>query len=262
MKVIFLGTGTSHGIPMIGCDCDVCTSDDPRDKRTRVSIAVEYDDGYTILIDTTPELRIQCLACDIRRCDVVLFTHHHADHITGLDDLRRFNWIQGQAIECHGMPATMQRLATLFDYAFTHDPDYPSAKPHLIARTIDGPLVLDGKRVIPVPLLHGETPVLGFRFGDFAYCTDCSAVPPESMAMLEGLDVLVLDALRKRPHPTHFNLEQAVECAKQIGAKQTLFTHIAHELMHEPTNRRLPEGMALAYDGQRLDAAELDASHA
>ncbi|MBN1345379.1 MAG: hypothetical protein JXQ73_21985, partial [Phycisphaerae bacterium] len=134
----------------------------------------------------------------------------------------------------------------------THDPNYPSAKPHLIARLIDGPFELDGKPIIPVPLLHGEMPILGFRFGDFAYCTDCSAVPPESMALLADLDVLVLDALRRRSHPTHFNLEQAVECAGRIRAKRTLFTHIAHELMHEPTNQELPDGMALAHDGLQL----------
>lgn len=256
MKVTFLGTGTSHGIPMIGCDCEVCRSDDPRDKRTRVSIAVQYDDGYSILVDTTPELRVQCLASDIARCDTVLFTHHHADHITGLDDLRRFNWIQGMPIECYGLSATMDYLVQMFAYAFTYDPDYPSAKPHLIAKHVDGALDLGGHLVLPIMLLHGQMPVLGFRFGDFAYCTDCSAIAQESWPLLRDLDVLVLDALRIRPHPTHFNLEQAVQCAAQIGARQTFFTHIAHELMHEPTNRRLPDGMALAYDGLRIELDE------
>jgi len=252
VKVTFLGTGTSHGIPMIGCDCEICTSNDPRDKRTRVSLTVTYDDGHTILIDTTPELRMQCLANDVRRCDAVLFTHHHADHITGLDDLRRFNWIQGGPIECYGPAATIHRVTEMFDYAFTPDPHYPSAKPELIARTVDGAFELFGKRIVPVPLFHGQMPILGYRFDDFAYCTDCSVVPDEAMALLDGLDVRVLDALRIRPHPTHFNLDQAVECARRIGARRTLFTHIAHELMHGPTNRRLPEGMALAYDGLQL----------
>lgn len=237
---------------MIGCDCEVCRSSDPRDTRLRCSLAVEYDDGYTVLIDTTPELRIQCLAQDITRCDVVLFTHHHADHIMGLDDLRRFNWIIGRPIECYGPPETIARLTHMFDYAFIDDPTYPSAKPHLIAKVVDGELDLGGHRVIPVPLLHGRMPILGFRFGDFAYCTDCSAVPEEARSMLTDLDVLVLDALRLRPHPTHFNLEQAVACAAEIGARQTYFTHIAHELMHEPVERDLPAGMALAYDGLTL----------
>ena len=248
MRVIFLGTGTSHGIPMIGCECPVCTSADPRDKRTRVSIVVEYD-GHSILIDTGPELRLQCVANNIRTCDAVLFTHHHADHIVGLDDLRRFNWLQARPIECYGMPATLYRLKQMFDYAFRHDPEYASAKPHLVERVIEGEFELFGRRVVPIPLLHGKMPVLGFRFGRFAYCTDCSAIPTESMDRLTGLDVLVLDALRVRPHPTHFNLEQAVHHARQIGAHRTLFTHIAHELMHEPTNDRLPAGIQLAHDG-------------
>ena len=252
MKVTFLGTGTSHGIPMIGCDCEVCASTDPRDKRTRVSIRVEYDDGTSILVDTTPELRLQCLVHDVRRCDAVLYTHHHADHIMGLDDLRRFNWIQGGAIACYGLPSTLDRVTHAFDYAFSYDPDYVSAKPELNVHAVDGPFEVLGKRVVPIPLLHGEMPILGFRFGDFAYCTDCSAVPDDSMPLLTDLDVLVLDALRIRPHPTHFNLAQAVEFAPRINARRTLFTHIAHELMHEPTNRGLPEGMALAYDGLQL----------
>jgi len=251
VKVIFLGTGTSHGIPMIGCDCAVCTSPDPRDKRTRVSIVVQWDDR-SFLVDTGPEFRMQCIANGIRECDAVLFTHHHADHIVGLDDLRRFNWIHAREIECYGLPATLHRLRHMFDYAFTHDPHYPSAKPHLVDRVIDGPFELFGKRIIPIPLCHGRLPILGFRFDRFAYCTDASAIPPESMALLTDLDVLVLNALRIRPHPTHFNLEQAVACARQIGGKRTLFTHIAHELMHETTNQGLPHGMELAYDGLQV----------
>ncbi len=241
---------------MIGCDCEVCTSDDPRDNRMRVSVAVEYDDGYTVLVDTTPELRIQCLTYDIRRCDVVLFTHHHADHITGLDDLRRFNWLQDCAIECLGLQSTLDRLTHMFDYAFTYDPHYPSAKPELVARAIDGPFEVGGKRIVPIPLLHGPMPILGFRFGDFAYCTDCSVIPDESWALLEDLDLLVLDALRIRPHPTHFNFEQAVACAEQIGARRTFFTHIAHELKHETANAQLPSNMKLAYDGLVVELSD------
>jgi len=256
VKVTLLGTGTSHGIPMIGCDCEICTSPDPRDTRTRASIVVTYDDGTSLLVDTTPELRMQCLACRVQRCDAVLFTHHHADHITGLDDVRRFNWLQSGPIDCYGLTSTLRPVTKMFDYAFTHDPDYPSAKPYLIAQPIDGGFEICGKRIVPVPLLHGRMPILGFRFGDFAYCTDCSAVPTESMDLLTGLDVFVLDALRIRPHPPPFNLEQAIECAERIGAKRTLFTHIAHELMHEPTNQQLPEGMALAYDGQTVELGE------
>jgi phosphoribosyl 1,2-cyclic phosphate phosphodiesterase len=199
------------------------------------------------------------VANDIRSCDAVLFTHHHADHIAGLDDLRRFNWLHCKALECYALPATLHRLRHMFDYAFALDPEYPSAKPHLVARVIDGEFRLFGKRIVPVPLLHGRMPVLGFRIDDFAYCTDCNAIPVESISLLQDLDVLVLDALRIRPHPTHFNLDQAVRCAEQIGAKRTFFTHIAHELMHERTNCRLPPGMELAYDGLRLELGEQQA---
>ncbi|MFQ6049221.1 MAG: MBL fold metallo-hydrolase [Phycisphaerae bacterium] len=206
--------------------------------------------GKTILIDTTPELRLQCLANDIRRVDAVLFTHHHADHIVGLDDLRRFTDLQDQALPCYGMPETLDHVASMFPYAVRDDPDYPSSKPRLELRPIDGPFELFGQRIVPVPLWHGSMKVLGFRLDRLAYCTDCSAIPPESLRLLEGLDVLVLDALRRRPHPTHFNLDQAVEMARRIGAKRTYFTHIAHELAHAETNAALPAHQQLAYDGQ------------
>ena len=240
-RVIMLGTGTSHGIPMIACDCPVCVSPDPRDRRTRSSILVEVG-GRSILIDTTPELRLQCLANKVCRVDAVLYTHHHADHVTGLDDLRRFNALQGGSLTCYGNEHTLSVLRRMFHYAFHHNPDYPSAKPQLDQQLVEGPFEVLGVPVIPIPLLHGQLPVLGFRFGRFAYCTDVNCIPDESLAMLDNLDVLVLDGLRRRPHPTHFNLEQAVEAARGIGARQTWFTHIAHELMHEPTNAALPPG--------------------
>ena len=252
MRVILLGTGTSHGIPMIGCDCAVCTSSDPRNRRTRASIIVEVD-GKSLLIDTTPELRLQCLACDVRRVDAVLMTHDHTDHTAGLDDLRRFNHLQKQALTIYGNKATLSTLIRMYPYAFRHDPEYPSAKPVLVAEPIDGPFEVAGIRVIPIPLLHGELPVLGYRIGRFAYCTDVSAIPEASMRLLEGLQVLILDGLRRRPHPTHFNLDQAVEAARRIGADQTWFTHIAHELPHEATNATLPAGMALGHDGQIIE---------
>lgn len=248
LRLIVLGSGTSHGIPMIGCDCAVCTSDDPRDRRTRTSVVFSYD-NYTLLIDTPPELRLQCIACDIRRVDAILFTHFHADHITGLDDVRRFNWIQGGPITLYGDEPTLGRLQRMFPYAFIEDPDYPSAKPELNTTVLDGPLELGGRRVIPIPLMHGPLGVFGFRIGDIAYCTDCNYVPDESRELLRDLDILVLDAVRRRPHATHFNLEQAVEEARRIGARRTYFTHIAHELKHAETNAELPAGMELAYDG-------------
>lgn len=248
VRLTILGSGTSHGVPMIGCDCDVCTSDDPRDRRTRASALFSFD-GHHVLIDTGPELRLQCLAHRVTRVNAILYTHHHADHVVGLDDVRRFNWLQGEAITIYGAPATLARLRTMFEYAFVHEPDYPSAKPDLETIAVDSPFELLGRRIIPIPYQHGRVSVLGYRVGDIAYCSDCSFIPDDSMNLLRDLDVLILGALRRRPHPTHFNLEQAVQWAGRIGARRTYFTHIAHELPHAVTNAELPEGMELAYDG-------------
>ncbi len=253
IELIILGSGTSHGIPMIGCNCPVCTSDDPHDRRTRPSAAVRYG-GHTVLIDTPPELRLQCVAQGIDRADAVLFTHAHADHVTGLDDLRRFNWLQQGDVQAYATADTVAVIQRMFAYIFVDDPDYPSHKPSLRMHAIgEAPFELLGRQVTPIPLMHGPLPVLGFRFGNVAYCTDCNFIPKESLARLDGLEVLILDGLRKRPHPTHFNLEQAVEMAERIGAGRTYFTHIAHELGHAETNATLPAGMALAHDGLRLE---------
>jgi len=254
LKITVLGSGTSHGVPMIGCDCPVCASPDPRDRRTRPSIVMQYGDT-SLLVDTGPELRLQCLANNVRQVDAVLYTHFHVDHLAGLDDLRRFNWLQDGPIPCYGQAATLDRLRQMFPYVFDGAAQHPSAVPRLSLHVIDGPLEIGGRTITPVPLFHGDLPVLGFRVGDFAYCTDVNQIPPASLPLLDGLSVLILDALRKRPHPTHFNLEQAVEQARIIGAKHTYFTHIAHELGHEETNRDLPNGMALAHDGQVIHAS-------
>ena len=254
LTVTLLGSGTSHGIPMIACDCPVCSSADPRDRRTRPSIAVAYDDT-SILIDTSPELRLQCLANGIRRVVAVLYTHHHFDHIAGLDDLRRFNHVQCRSLPCHGLPDTLDRFRAMFAYAFEEDPDYPSAKPHLTLHPISGPFEVGGRTITPIPLWHGRLSILGFRIGDLAYCTDVSEIPADSWPLLAGLDVLILDALRKRLHPTHFNLDQAIDHARRIAARRTYFTHIAHELPHEETNCALPPGMSLAHDGLVIHSA-------
>ena len=254
MRIVFLGTGTSHGIPMIGCDCAVCTSKDPRDQRLRTSVAIEAA-GRCLLIDTTPELRLQCIANGIRRVDAVLFTHHHADHVTGLDDLRRFNELQRSQLPCYADARTATCLRRMFDYAFEERPGYLSAKPRLRLHAIEGPFEVEGLSIVPIPLMHGCEPVFGFRCGRFAYCTDVSAIPESSYALLADLDVLVLDGLRRRPHPTHFHLDRAVEEAGRIKAARTYFTHIAHELGHASTCAELPAGMALAYDGQVAEIA-------
>ncbi len=250
LKVTLLGTGTSHGVPMIGCDCAVCRSSDVEDRRTRASIAVESA-TTVLLVDTSPELRLQCVENGITHIDGVLYTHAHADHIVGLDDLRRFNWLCGGAVHCYAAKEAMEIIRNMFAYAFEERPDYPSSKPELVLNEIGADsLVIGDIAITPIPLLHGDLPVLGFRFGGMAYCTDCSYIPERSMSLLSGLDLLILDGLRRRPHPTHFNLDQAVAVARKLGARRTLFTHIAHELGHFVTNAALPEGMALAHDGQ------------
>lgn len=253
VRLTILGSGTSHGVPMIACDCAVCTSKDPRDSRTRCSTVFSFEDG-AVLIDTSPELRLQCIANGVSRVDAVFYTHHHADHVTGLDDLRRFNWLQKAALPLYANARTLARLRTMFDYAFEYDPAYPSAKPELIPHELSGPVRVGEREVIPIPYMHGPLPVLGFRVGAIAYCPDCSQIPDESRELLRDLDVLVLDALRRRPHPTHFTLEQAVDEARRIGAARTYFTHIAHELSHAETNAELPRGMQLAYDGLVIES--------
>ncbi len=249
LTITVLGSGTSHGIPMIACDCPVCTSDDPRDQRMRTSVTIQYDDT-TLLIDTSPELRLQCIANNVRRVDAVLYTHHHIDHIAGLDDLRRFNWVQEVSIPCFGLPETLARIKRAFAYAFKEPSGQYWARPRIALNEVHGPFEIAGRTITPIPLLHGEMPILGYRIGNTGYCTDVSRIPDSSRPLLAGLDLLILEAVRKQPHPTHFNIEQAVEEAHRIGAKRTLFTHIAHQLGHEETNRTLPDGMALAFDGQ------------
>ena len=249
LQLLFLGTGTSAGIPMIACRCDVCTSSDPHDKRTRPSVVVSYN-NTRVLIDTTPELRLQCVANRVERIDAVVFTHGHADHIMGLDDVRRFNAVKGGPLDVWASARTHQTLHNSFSYAFQEpDPASRLFRPHLVPRTIDGPFRIGRLLWKPIPLLHGEMPVLGFRVGRLAYCTDVSRIPDESWPLLKGLDVLVLDALQYKKHTTHFTVEEAIEVSRRVGARRTYFTHIAHALGHKETNRKLPRGMRLAYDG-------------
>lgn len=252
VELTILGSGTSHGVPMIGCECAVCTSSDPRDRRTRASAFVRMG-GVRLLIDTSPELRLQCLAQGVTEIDAVLFTHHHADHVSGIDDLRRFNWIMKKPVPLLGSERTLSNIRRMFLYAFEPAPGSPHSRPLLELREIgDAPFDVGGARIIPLPLLHGSLPVLGFRFGDVAYCTDCSEVPEDAMARMGGVRALVLDALRIDPHPAHLNVEQAIDVAKRVGAERTFFTHIAHQLGHAETNASLPHGIELAYDGLRI----------
>jgi phosphoribosyl 1,2-cyclic phosphate phosphodiesterase len=251
MRLTFLGTGTSTGVPTVTCHCKVCTSTDPRDQRTRPSLLVEFD-GRAVLIDTTPDFRQQALREKMEQLDAVVFTHSHADHVLGLDDTRVFYFRQQVPLPVWADERSMHKLRQIFSYIFDETYAYGGVgklDPHLI----EGPFELWGLKMIPVPVYHGDLPVLGFRFGRAAYVTDFSTIPETSLPLLEGLDVLVLDALRHKPHPTHSNLEQSLALVERLKPRQALFTHIAHELGHEETNAALPPHVQLAYDGQRVE---------
>ncbi len=251
MRVTILGSGTSSGVPMIGCSCPVCTSPSPKNRRMRTSAAVEVR-GRVLLLDTSTDLREQALRFQLPRVDAVLYTHAHADHIHGVDELRTFNVRHLHEIPCYGNPDTVSRLQNYLQYIF--DSEYPeSFRPFLSLHAVEGPFSVSGVEVIPVPLFHGQMPVLGYRIGGFAYLTDVNRIPGSSWELLEDLELLVLDALRPRPHATHFGLSQAVEAAARIAAGRTVFTHVSHLLEHEETNKGLGKGMELAYDGMTFD---------
>lgn len=252
-RVTVLGSGTSHGVPMIGCMCEVCRSADPRDRRLRPSIYVDVEGGPAVLVDTSTDLRQQALTHGIARVDAILMTHSHADHVMGMDEVRRFNVINGGEIPVYASAATGAELRRIFAYAFDPPPQKGGGLPQIALRTIDAPFTVGPLGVLPVTILHGEVPILGFRFGSFAYLTDASRIPDQSWPLLENLDTLVIDALRHRPHPTHFTLAEAVAVAERLGPRQTWFTHICHDLPHEATNRSLPSGMALAHDGLQFE---------
>ena len=252
MRVTFLGTGTSTGVPVPTCGCRVCLSTDPRDRRLRPSVLLSWD-GATVLVDTSTDLRCQALREGLARLDAVLYTHAHADHLFGLDDLRMYNWVRGGPIPAYGSASTLAAIRRTFWYVFEEAPA-GGGKPSLTLHPVDdGPFTLAGRTIVPVPLLHGRLPILGYRVGGFAYLTDVSAIPETSYPLLEGLDVLVLSALRLRPHPTHMHLARSLEETARIGARRTLFTHIAHEIAHAEIAPTLPPGVELAYDGLRLD---------
>lgn len=253
-RLLFLGTGTSVGVPLVGCGCDTCRQGGPRDVRTRTSILVGMPAGH-LLVDTTPDLRSQLLREDIGRVDAVLYTHDHIDHVYGLDDVRPLCFHSGRPMRALCEEPVERRIRRAFDYAFSSSPPAGGGVPKLLFERIGTePFEILGGRVVPLRLTHGPFDVLGFRFGDIAYCTDTSGIPDETWPLLEGLDVLVLDCLRHTTHPTHLSVAEAIAVAKRTGAKRTLLTHISHELPHEATNAVLPSGVELAYDGLELPA--------
>jgi phosphoribosyl 1,2-cyclic phosphate phosphodiesterase len=253
--MILLGTGTSTGVPSLGCDCDVCVSDNPKNKRLRTSALLGLPEG-NLLLDTSPDLRTQLLREDIGVIHAALFTHEHADHIFGLDDLRLSQFYLDGPVPLYCEPSVEARIRKSFDYAFLNrSPTHVGAAPSLTFVPIDeSPFCALGASVTPIPLVHGPRfRVLGFRFGNVAYCTDTNEIPAASMAKLQGLDVLILDALRQKRHPTHLSLDEAVAIAKTLKPKQTYFIHMSHHLEHEATNRSLPKQIQLAHDGLRIN---------
>ena len=254
MKVRVLGSGTSSGVPVIGCNCPVCTSNNPKNKRSRASVLIEIDEK-SILIDTATEFRLQAIAAGIERIDAILFTHAHADHVHGLDDLRPLS--HHKAINMYADAQSRTEIESRFSYIFAppgQGGGVPQVRMHTIGR---GQVRVAGVTVQPVPVYHGSLPILGYRIGPFAYITDCSSIPEESYEILKGLDVLIIDALRYRPHPTHFSIDEALTVIDRISPKQAYLTHLCHNVEHEQLAGELPEGVGPAYDGLeiRLDCS-------
>ncbi len=247
-----LGSGTSMGVPTIGCDCAVCHSSDPHNRRTRPSILIDYS-GKSILIDSTPDFREQAIRENICHIDAVLYTHTHADHILGIDDLRPLSYLhKPNKLPLYARPEAADFIRSMFRYIFDANYKY-GGLPQVELRNLTGPTDLFGARFEPVPVIHGETEIYGFRFGSAAYLTDHSEVPEASFAKLQNLDILFLDALRHKPHPTHSTVEQSLSIVARVKPKRTFFTHICHDLPHEETNALLPPDVRLSYDGMKLE---------
>ncbi|HYO78955.1 MAG TPA: MBL fold metallo-hydrolase [Thermoanaerobaculia bacterium] len=253
MRVTFLGTGTSTGVPVVGCRCRVCTSEDPHNKRLRQSVSIEHS-GKHFLIDTSPDLRLQLLRHPIPRLDFVLFTHSHSDHLMGLDDIRPFNFRQREPVHAFANELTAKAIRRAFSYIWDTSSQIGGGKPQLELHEVEEPFTHEGIDMIPIPVEHGDWTILGYRIGRFAYITDTNGISPASMKLLEGVEILALDGLRIAPrHPTHFVVSEAVECAQQVGARETWLIHLTHEVEHNEVEATLPPGIRLAYDGLVLE---------
>lgn len=250
MEITFLGSGTSHGVPVLTCTCSVCTSSDPRNKRTRSSLWVQ-ERGTSILIDTATEFRLQALQAGLRQVDGVLYTHCHADHVFGFDDLRVFSRLTKRSIPVYGNAPTIAELRQVFSYVFRKTQE-GGGKPQVETIVVDAPFQVGEVLVQPIPVFHGELPIFGYRIGDLAYITDCSSIPPQSLKLLQDLDILILGVVRFDPHPTHMHVAQALDLVAKLQPKQTYFTHISHLMDHSEVSRSLPAGVYLAYDGLTL----------
>ncbi len=250
----FLGSGTSMGVPTLGCDCAVCTSTYPHNRRTRPSIRLEYD-GHTVLVDTGPDFHAQALREGVRRVDAVLYTHGHADHVLGFDDLRPLSFHVKGGLPIYADDATADNIERIFEYTFRKENRYPTSarvEIHRIDRTPGAGFDLFGARFRRVPVTHGRQEITGYRFGGAAYLTDMSDIPPESVPLLQDLDVLILDALRRDPHPSHSHLDKSVAMVEQLKPRRAFFTHMSHELDHAATEAALPAHIRLAYDGLKI----------
>ena len=257
MRLTLLGTGTSFGVPQVGCDCAVCRSSDPRDRRTRAGAMLEWR-GKVLLIDTPPELRLQLVAAGVDRVDAVLYTHEHADHISGIDDLRIFSVRQRTAIPIYGPAETLERLRTSFAYIFDGEAPYTgTSKPRLETHPLEAgrQTEIAGLPVLPLAFEHGHLRVFGYRFGEVAYLTDIKSVPEEQRRALHGLKLLVINALWWRPHPTHLSIAEAIETARALGAARTVLTHLTHETGHAELAARLPDGIEPGYDGLTVEVS-------
>jgi phosphoribosyl 1,2-cyclic phosphate phosphodiesterase len=251
MRITFLGTGTSVGVPAVGCDCETCLSDDPRDKRLRTSVLLEHE-GQNIIVDASTDFRQQALRIGLKHLAAILFTHSHADHCFGLDDARPIMFRDG-AIPCFASEITWQGLRRIYSYVFEPAP-YPGL-PRIVPHLIEGDFNLLGLDVEPLTVIHGKLPVTAYRVGGFAYVTDCNLIPDETCARLRGLDLLVIDALRFKKHPTHMSLDQSLDYIERLKPRRALLTHISHDIKHEQTSLRLPASVEIAYDGLTVEVS-------